>query len=119
VAVTSFGDIVAQGNFLTSSAAFRTANGGNDTNGFAGLLSLGTADIIVAKLNGLTGATDAATGYGNATTQSGDVIAVNRFGATPNQIVFTNTSAGTVNFGGQVFTATGTNDVALVFANLQ
>jgi hypothetical protein len=119
VAVTSFGDIVVQGNFLVSSTAFRTANGGNDTNGFAGLLSQGTADIIVAKLNGLTGATDGVAAYGNTTTQSGDVIAVNRFGSTPNQIVFTSSSAGTVNFGGPIFTATGTNDVALVFANLQ
>jgi len=118
VAFTSFGDIVALGNFNPSSAAFRTANGGNDTNGAAGLLSAGSADAMVLKINGLTGATDDAKSYGNAATQSGDTIAVNRFGA--NQISFTNTSGGTVTYApGVVYTAVDANNVALVLANLQ
>jgi hypothetical protein len=116
VAFTSVGDIVALGNFGASSVSFRTTNGG-DTTGLATLTSAGGMDAMVVKLNGLTGATDDARSYGNAGTQSGDVIAVNRFGA--NQIVFSNTSGGTVVYGSQSFTATGANDLALVFGNLQ
>jgi hypothetical protein len=117
VATTSAGDIVVVGNFGASSAAFRTANGGFDTNGAVALLTSGGADLFVAKFNGATGATDGATAYGNPSTQSGDVMAVNRFGG--NHVRFTASSPGTINFGGQTFTAAGTNDAALVFANIQ
>jgi hypothetical protein len=117
VATTSAGDIIAVGNFGASSAAFRAANGGFDTSGGVSLLSKGGADIFVAKLNGATGSTDGATGYGNTGTQSGDVVSVNRFGA--NQVRFTGTSPGTVSFGGPSFTAAGPTDAALVFANIQ
>ncbi len=114
---TSFGDIVAVGNFAASSAAFRTTNGG-DTTGAAVLTSLGGADVMVLKLNGLTGATDSSAGYGNAGTQSGDTMAVNGLAAA-NHVTFTATSGATVNFGTAVFTATGAADAAVVFANLQ
>ncbi len=116
VAFTSAGDIVALGNFAASSVSFRTTNGA-DTTGLAALTSAGGIDAMVIKLNGQTGATDEARSYGNAGTQSGDVIAVNRFGA--NQVVFTNTSGGTVLYGTQSFTATAANDAALVFARIE
>jgi hypothetical protein len=114
---TSFGDIVAVGNFAASSAPFRATNGG-DTTGAAALTSLGGADVMVLKLNGLTGATDSAAGYGNTGTQSGDTMAVNGLAAA-NHITFTATSGGSVNFGTATFTAAGVADAAVVFANLQ
>jgi hypothetical protein len=116
VAVTSFGDIVALGTFNASSVAFHTANGGNDTNGGFGIISQGGADFFVAKFNGQTGATDGAAGYGNAGSQGGNVLSVNRFGT--NQTAFTGSSPGTVLFPPS-YTSVGATDVALVFGNVQ
>jgi hypothetical protein len=120
VAVTSLGDIVVTGNFAPSSASVRAANGGVDTSGAVKLLSAGAADMFVAKFNGGTGATDGAAAYGDAGTQNGDGMAVNRFGATPDGIAFVGTISGTFSFGavGPV-TAAGGTDVGLVFAKLQ
>jgi hypothetical protein len=117
VATTSAGDIVAIGIFSGSSVSFRTANG-FDTTGAASLTSAGGADAFVLKLSGATGATHGAAGYGNAGTQSGDFVTVNRAGGA-DQIRFTFTSPGTINFGGPIYTSAGANDVALVYANLQ
>jgi len=134
VAFTSLNDIVALGNFNPSSAAYRTAAGGYDTTGNPSgpsvlapptgtgaapvgvrLLSLGSADAMLVKLNGATGAVDDARSFGNAATQSGDTLAVNRLGT--NQVVFTNTSPATVTYApGVVYTSTGANDAALVYA---
>jgi Bacterial Ig domain len=117
VAFTSLGDIVAMGQFGASSASFRTTNGG-DTTGLATLTSLGGIDAMVLKLNGATGATEGAKSYGNSGTQSGDVVAVNRFGG--DEISFTITSFGSVDFGGGVtYTSGAAADVALVLAKLQ
>ena len=113
----TFGDVVAVGNFAASSAAFRTTNGA-DTTGVAGLTSTGGADAMVLKLNGLTGATDGASGYGNAGTQSGDTMSANAVAA-GNQLTFTVTSGGTLTFGTQTFTAAGATDAAVVFGTIQ
>jgi hypothetical protein len=122
VSVTSFGDVVAVGTFNPASATFKAANGGFDTSGAAQLTVSGAAaaDIFVLKLNGSTGATDFAAAYGDAGTQNGDAIVVNRFGATPNHIAFTNTISGTYSYGtiGPISAAGGT-DAGLVFAHLQ
>ncbi len=121
VSVTSFGDIVATGTFNPSSTTFKAANGGFDTNGAVQLNTSGTvaADIFVAKFNGATGATDDAKAYGDAGTQNGDGIVVNRFGGA-NQVAFVGTISGTYSYGtvGPV-TAAGGTDAGLVFANLQ
>ena len=120
VAVTSFGDIVVTGTFNPSTTAFKTANGGFDTNGAVSLNTSGTtaSDMFVAKFNGGTGATDFAAAYGDPGTQNGDGIVANRFGG--NQITFVGTLSGNVTFGaaGAVAAAGGT-DTVLVFSHLQ
>ncbi len=121
VAVTSFGDIVVTGTFNPSTSAFKTANGGFDTNGAVSLNTSGTtaSDMFVAKLNGGTGATDDADAYGDLGTQNGDGIVVNRFGG--NQVTFVGTLMGTADFGGAAgaVTAAGGTDAVLVFSHLQ
>ena len=120
VAVTSFGDIVVTGWFNPSTIAFRTANGGFDTNGAVSLNTHGTtaSDMFVAKLDGGTGATDSAAAYGDAGTQNGNGIVVNRFGA--NQVSIAGTLAGTADFGGAAgaITAAGAMDTVLVFGTV-
>jgi hypothetical protein len=133
---TSAGDLVALGQFGASSAAYRTAAGGFDTTGNASgpsvlppptgtsatpvapqFHSAGGVDAMLLKLSGQTGAYDQAISYGNAAAQSGDVIAVNRWGA--NQISFSVTSPASIAFGNASYTSAGATDVALVFASLQ
>jgi hypothetical protein len=89
VAVDSAGDVLVVGSF----------NKG-PTTGAAVLTAAGTTspDVFVLKLNGATGATDFAAGYGDAVNQTGDAIAVNRFGATPDQIAVAGTLNGSIGF---------------------
>jgi hypothetical protein len=119
VAVTAFGDIIVTGAFTASTAAFKTANGGKDTNGIAQLANAGGADAFVLKLNGATGALDSAAAYGDAASQNGDRAAVNRYGA--NEISLAGTFGGTMNFGSPAgsITAAGSADAYLVTAKLQ
>ncbi len=120
VSVTSFGDIVVTGTMNPSTLAFRTANGGFDTNGAVSLNTTGTAapDMFVVKLDGATGAAADARAYGDAGTQNGDGAAVNRFGG--DQVSIAGTLAGTVDFGGTAgaITAAGARDTVLVFGTV-
>jgi hypothetical protein len=109
VALTSFGDVVVTGAFnrTTTGAAALTA------------ASATAPDIFVLKLNGTTGATDDAKGYGDAVTQTGDAVVVNRFGG--NQITVAGTLNGTIPFpapAGSV-AAAGAQDVFLMTGLLQ
>jgi Beta-propeller repeat len=119
VSVTSFGDIVATGTFNPATAAFRSANG-SDTIGALTLTATGTtaSDMFVAKFNGDTGARDGQNAYGDAGTQNGDGIVVNRSGG--DQITFVGALSGSANFGpaGNIAAAGGT-DAVLVFSHLQ
>ncbi len=112
VALTSYGDVVATGIFN------RTASISGSTMTITAA-STTAADAFVLKLNGLTGAVDGAAGYGDPVTQTGDAIAVNRFGA--NQVALVGTLNGSIPFpapAGTV-TATGATDVFFVTAKLQ
>ncbi len=120
VSETSFGDIVVTGTMSPSTLAFRTANGGFDTNGAVSLNTTGTTapDMFVAKFNGGTGATDFAAAYGDAGTQNGDGIVTNRFGG--DQITFVGSLSGSATFGAAgAVTAAGATDSVLVFSHLQ
>ena len=119
VSVTSYGDIVVTGSYAASTAAFKTANGGKDTNGIAQLANAGGSDAFVLKLNGGTGALDFASGYGDAASQNGDRAAVNRYGA--NEISLAGTFGGTIVFPSPAgsINAAGGGDVYLVTAKLQ
>ena len=116
VAVDSFGDVVATGLFFKTT----TTTGG----GLAVLTASGTtaADAFVLKLNGTTGTADAAHAYGDPATQSGDALAINRYGsgAGLNSVTFAGTLNGSATFPAPVgtITATGVTDVFLIFANL-
>jgi hypothetical protein len=76
VAFDSFGDVIATGFFnVTTSGTFSAAT----------LTSEGAADVFVLKLGGATGNTQFAASYGGGgATQSGDKIAVNRWGTGSN-----------------------------------
>jgi hypothetical protein len=125
LAITSAGDVIAAGTINPSSVTFRAANGGFDTTGMAQLNVAGTTatDQLVVKLNGATLATDFAVLYGDAGTQSGDGVVVNRFSATNRDAVtLAGTLNGTVSYGataGSISTTVGFQDVALVFAKVQ
>jgi hypothetical protein len=77
VATTSVGDVVVTGLFnrTTTGAAILTTTTTTASNPF------------VLKLDGLTGATQQAKGYGDAATSSGDALVVNRFGTDQVSIV--------------------------------
>jgi len=126
MSTTSFGDVLVTGTFSASSAAFRTANGGHDTTGAAALNNAGAAgsgstDSYLMKLNRSTGATEFSAAYGNPGAQTGDFVWVNRYGSTPNDIAFSGSFAGPMNFGGtsSPITSVGVSDAYLVFAHLQ
>jgi hypothetical protein len=91
------------------------------TTGAAALVANGTtaSDVFVLKLSAATGATDFAAPYGDAATQSGDGIAVNRFGS--NQVALTGTLNGSITFPAPAgaLTAVGATDVFLVTGILQ
>ena len=73
-------------------------------------------DVFVWKLNGSTGATDFVAGYGDAATQTGDAVVVNRYAAAPNQVAFAGTLNSSITFpspAGTV-TAAGATDVFFV-----
>lgn len=115
VAVDSFGDVVATGTFSTPSAA--------NTTGAASLHATTTtsSNPFVLKLNGTTGATDYAVSYGDVATSTGDAVAVNRYGATPNQIGIAGSFGATITFPAPVgaLTASTPNDVWFLTAKLQ
>jgi hypothetical protein len=112
VAVTSFGNVVVTGSI----------NKG-PTTGAAALTAASTTapDAFILKLNGGTGSTDFAANYGDAANQTGDAIAVNRFGATPNQIAVAGSITSGMTFPAPAGSITAVNptDVFVVFANLQ
>jgi len=120
VGTTSAGDVVAVGTFNPSSAAFKAASGGPDTSGAAALTTSGTTapDIFLLRLAGATGATQDAKAYGDAGTQNGDSLAVNRFGG--DQVTFGVTFTGAAAFGGAgTVTGAGAIDEVLVFSRIQ
>jgi hypothetical protein len=111
LSVDSSGEVIAVG------AMNKTVTGA------ATLAAAGTtaSDAFVLQLGGATGATDFAQNYGDASTQAADVVAVNRFGATPNAITLVGTLSGTITFpapAGSV-KATGVTDAFLVTAILK
>jgi hypothetical protein len=121
IALTSYGDIVVAGTVNPASATFKSANGGFDTNGAIQLTVNGTGapDMFIVKLNGLTGATDGGTTYGDAITQNGDAVVVNRF-SSANQVTFGGMVSGSATFGvGGTVTAVNASDVGLVFGDLE
>jgi hypothetical protein len=123
LAFTSYGDIVATGVAAPSTSTFKTANGGHDLIGAFGLIVNGatSTDAMIVKVNGTTGASDGGTTYGGTGTETGDSLAVNRFGASSNQIAFTMFWSGNNPVAPIAGTlpAAGGGDSALVFANLQ
>jgi hypothetical protein len=124
LAVTSYGDILVTGTVNPSSAVFKAANGGFDTSGIAAFtVNGGTApDQFVAKLNRSTLATEFASVYGDAGTQNGDAVVVNRFttGATRDAVTFAGTLTGSAAYGAAgSITALNAMDVSLVFGKLQ
>ncbi len=109
VATTSTGDVVVTGLFnkTTTGVAALTANGTT------------AADVFLLELDGASGAARFAAAYGDAVTQSGDAVAVNRFGA--NQLAVVGTLNGSIPFpapAGTV-TATGNVDVFLLVGPIQ
>ena len=110
VATTSSGDVVVTGFFngTTDGAAVLTAA---RTTG---------SDVFLLKLDGVTGSTQFAAGYGDALIQSGDSLAVNRFGA--DQFSAGGTLNGTITFpapAGAATAASGATETFLVVGNLQ
>jgi hypothetical protein len=112
VGIDSFGDVIVTGGFqkTTTGAATLTANGTT------------ASDVYIMKLNGVNGNTDFAAAYGDVATQTGDAIAVNRWGTaatldlvsvagTLNSSIVFPTPAGTV-------TAVGATDTFLLLSNL-
>jgi hypothetical protein len=89
VAVDSLGNVLATGYFNKT------------TTGAAVLTATGTAsDAFLLKIDGATGATRFASGYGDGATQTGDSIAVNRFGtgAALDQVAMAGTLNGAITF---------------------
>jgi len=86
VATTSSGDVLVTGFFnkTTDGAAILTA------------ASTTAADVFLLKLDGTTGATQFSAAYGDVLAQSGDFIAVNRFGG--DQFVVSGSLNGTITF---------------------
>jgi hypothetical protein len=120
VAATSSGDIVAVGTVPAASSAFKAANGGFDTSGVFQLAVSGTTapDLYVAMISGATGAPITARTYGDANTQSGDAIAVNRLGPV-NQVALAASVSGSATFGAAgAVTAVDVSDAALVFGTI-
>ncbi len=112
VALDSFGDVIATGTF------FRTATITGTTTTIAATST--SANPFVMKLNGTTGALEDVKAFGDSATATGDAIAVNRFGATPNQITLAGTLNSTMTVPGVgTVTATNVTDVYLVPAILQ
>jgi len=112
VAVDSFGDFVVTGSINkgpTTGAATLTAS------------STTAPDAFLLKLNGLTGATDFAARYGDAANQSGDAIAINRYGATPDQIAVVGSITSSMTFPAPAGSITSVNptDVWFLTAKLQ
>jgi hypothetical protein len=112
LAVDSAGDVVVTGAFnLTASIGGTTASTQTVT-------ASGTTapDVFVWKLDGSSGATAFIGGFGDAATQTGDAVVVNRYSALPNPIAFAGTLNSSIPFpspAGTV-TATGATDVFLV-----
>jgi hypothetical protein len=89
VAVDSLGNVLVTGYFNRT------------TKGAAVLTATGTAsDAFLLELDGATGATRFAGGYGDGATQTGDSIAVNRFGPglALDQLVLAGTLNGAITF---------------------
>jgi hypothetical protein len=114
VAVDSFGDVIVTGLFnkTTTGAATLTATTSTASNPF------------VLKLNGTTGSTDSAAGYGDSGTATGDAVACNRYGAPPNAITIAGSFSATLTFStpgtaSPVGPATNATDVWLITAALQ
>ncbi len=107
VAVTSSGDVWATGSFnlTTQGAAALTAKGSS------------SPDVFLLGLDGRTGATLFAQSFGDAATQAGDAIAVNRFGA--DQVALAGTLNGSIELPapvGAIHSARGTEAFLLVGA---
>jgi hypothetical protein len=106
VALTSLGDVVVTGAFnrTTTGAAALTA------------ASATAPDVFLLKLQGATGATAFAASYGDALMQTGDAVAVNRFGA--DQVALVGTLNGSIAFPAPAGTVSATRpqDAFLLFA---
>lgn len=125
LAITSYGDVVATGTINPSSAAFKAGNGGFDTTGISQLAVNGASspDQFVVKLNGTSLGREDAKVFGDAGTQNGDSVVVNRYttGATRDAITLGGTLTGSASYGAPAGTLTAGNaiDQSLVFATLQ
>jgi hypothetical protein len=124
LAITSYGDVLVTGTVNPSTTTFKAANGGFDTSGIAQLTVNGAAapDQFVAKLNRSTLATEFASVYGDAGTQNGDAVVVNRFttGASRDAVTIGGTLTGSSTYGAAGTVTAGNGlDVSLVFGNLQ
>ncbi|MFO0760745.1 MAG: nucleotide-binding protein [Byssovorax sp.] len=76
----------------------------------AGLLtSAGSTDVVVAKLDGATGAAMWSKSFGNASLQSGQAVAVDAAGA----VAITGYFQGSINFGGGALASAGGADIYL------
>jgi Ca2+/Na+ antiporter len=110
VAVTSNGEVLATGSFLGT------------TTGAATLVAAGTTapDLFLLQLSGASGATDFAAGYGDSLPQTGDGIAVNRFGTA--WFAATGSLNGSVAFpapAGTVTAAAGARDLLLLVGQVK
>ena len=113
VAVDSLGDVIATGLFnkTTTGAAVLAATTTSASNPF------------VLKLDGATGSTDFAAAYGSSGTATGDAVAVNRYGATPDQIMLAGSTTAPLTFGApgtaSPVTPVNSTDVWIATAHLQ
>jgi hypothetical protein len=111
VATTSTGDVVATGLFNKTATGLATLTASGTT----------AADVFLLDLDGATGAANFSAAYGDPVTQSGDGVAVNRFGGGANQFAAVGTLNGSIPFpapAGTV-TATGNVDVFLLVGPIQ
>jgi hypothetical protein len=108
VGVTSFDDVIVTGSYSrTSSGAAVLTNASTTTNPY------------VLKLNSATGATEDAKGFADASTATGDALAVNPYGGNQIALVGTVNATLTVPAPAGSVTATNVTDVYVIPAVLQ
>lgn len=109
VATTSTGDVLVTGLFNKTTTGVAALTAGSTT----------AADAFLLKLDGATGAAQFSAAYGDPVTQSGDAVAVNRFGG--NQFAMTGTLNGSISFPAPAaaITAVGAQDVFVLVGLVQ
>jgi hypothetical protein len=119
VAATSTGDVLASG-FFNGTAT--NADGHSAVPVTPPFTSAGAADVFLLKLDGATGATQFSAHYGDSFTQSGDKLAVDRWGmgSSLDLVGLGGTLNGSMDFGTGALTAPGSTSMGyIVFAQLQ